>query len=247
VLLFMRVSGTARLVQHGRSCTLRSGDWCLANTVEPLECWELGACGEYFVLTLEPPSDAELRELFEQGMARAFQTKAGLSRILQANLVETFKEMNSLNYASGRSLQRVLTTMTWDALHEQLETPQPLRYSDLQCSRIKSTIDQQLTDPELDVDAIARACGMSVRSVHRAFAAHPAGTVSAYVWQRRLNRCAADLRDAGQAHRPITDICMSWGFNSTSHFSRLFKAEFGVSPREYRMASESASVPPAYF
>ena len=54
---------------------------------------------------------------------------------------------------------------------------------------------------------------------------------------RRVERCADDLRDPGQAHRPITDICFSWGFNSTSHFSRLFKERFGVTPRGYRAAS----------
>jgi len=78
---------------------------------------------------------------------------------------------------------------------------------------------------------------MSLRSVHRAFATDPAGSASRYVWMRRVERCADDLRDPGQAHRPITDICFSWGFNSTSHFSRLFKERFGVTPRGYRAAS----------
>ena len=126
----------------------------------------------------------------------------------------------------------------WHALREQIEAPPLPRHDDVQRARIKTFIESRLDDPELSVDAIAQACGMSVRSVHRAFEAEPGGSVSNYVWMRRLSRCAAELRNPGQAPRPIIEVCFTWGFNSTSHFSRLFKERFGVTPREYRQASE---------
>jgi len=37
--------------------------------------------------------------------------------------------------------------------------------------------------------------------------------------------------------RPITDIALSWGFNSPSHFSRVFREHTGKSPSEFRAAS----------
>ena len=63
-----------------------------------------------------------------------------------------------------------------------------------------------------------------------------------YKSHRRLSHCAASLRDPSQAHRSITDICFSYGFNSTSHFSRLFKERFGIAPRDYRSASQYAAL-----
>jgi hypothetical protein len=42
---------------------------------------------------------------------------------------------------------------------------------------------------------------------------NPAGSVSNYISRRRLAHCVASLRDPGQAHRSIIDICFSWGFN----------------------------------
>ena len=32
----------------------------------------------------------------------------------------------------------------------------------------------------------------------------------------------------------ISDICFRWGFNGSAHFSRAFRKEYGLSPREYR-------------
>ncbi|MGO9397191.1 MAG: helix-turn-helix domain-containing protein [Xanthobacteraceae bacterium] len=71
--------------------------------------------------------------------------------------------------------------------------------------------------------------------LHRHFAEDPAGSVSRYLWQRRLIRCTEALRDPSQAHRSITDVCFLYGFSSSSHFSRLFKDQFGVSPIQYRV------------
>jgi AraC-like DNA-binding protein len=41
----------------------------------------------------------------------------------------------------------------------------------------------------------------------------------------------------------ITETCFRWGFNDSATFSRAFRAEFGVSPREYRRDSAAPSVP----
>jgi transcriptional regulator GlxA family with amidase domain len=157
-----------------------------------------------------------------------------MSRVLQCTVLETFEQMNRLALSSRTNLDRAITDMVWAALREQIETPAGLGHQQRQCARIKRYIEAQLDDAELSVNSIAHACGMSVRSIHRAFASDPAGSVSNYIWLRRLSHCAATLRDPGQARRPITEVCFSWGFKSTSHFSRLFKERFGVPPREYR-------------
>ena len=100
--------------------------------------------------------------------------------------------------------------------------------------RVKAYVEAKLADPELSVERIAHACSISVRGLHRHFAEDPAGSVSRYLWQRRLIRCAEALRDPSLAHLSITDVCFSYGFSSSSHFSRSFKDQFGVLPARYR-------------
>jgi AraC-like DNA-binding protein len=128
-----------------------------------------------------------------------------------------------------------------DARREQMPAGRRFEHQERQRARLHSFIELRLDDPELSVECIAKGCNMSLRSVHRAFATDPTGSASRYFWMRRVERCADDLRDPGQADRPITDICFSWGFNSTSHFSRLFKERYGVTPRDYRVASRRSS------
>ena len=38
-----------------------------------------------------------------------------------------------------------------------------------------------------------------------------------------------------RSHRSISDIAFSWGFSSGAYFSRVFRAQVGVSPTEYRL------------
>ncbi|HWT52212.1 MAG TPA: helix-turn-helix transcriptional regulator, partial [Caulobacter sp.] len=60
-----------------------------------------------------------------------------------------------------------------------------------------------------------------------------ATTPLAYIRRKRLERAARVLREDG-AGCNITDLSFSLGFNDLSHFSRAFKACYGVGPREFR-------------
>ena len=44
---------------------------------------------------------------------------------------------------------------------------------------------------------------------------------------------------------PVTKIAYRVGFKDPSHFTRRFKARFGVSPNEYRRGGEAEPEPPA--
>ena len=129
VLLFIQLSGSNRFDQHGRSSTLHPGDWCLIDTLYPFDSWSLGAGVEVLVLTLGRPADADLLGLLEQGVARRWDGRTGMSRVLQCTVLETFEQMNRLALSSRTNLDRAITDMVWAALREQIETPAGLDIS----------------------------------------------------------------------------------------------------------------------
>ncbi len=227
--------GSGKFVQCGHTCILTEGDWTLIDTKQPLGCTITSREIEGFMIMLPRPSDAAIAALCERGVARRSNGRWGLSRVLHAMVNESFGEMGRLPIFSGRKLGAAITTMAWDALREQIETPPVIGRRDELPMRVKAYIEANLADPELSVERIAHACSISVRGLHRHFAEDPAGSVSRYLWQRRLIRCAEALRDPSRAHLSITDVCFSYGFSSSSHFSRLFKDRFGVPPYQYRV------------
>lgn len=235
IVLSFQSAGRVRVRQDGRSYVLHPGDWCLWDTLVPVETWAITGAVEFLSVTLSRPTDPELQRLLVAGRATRLDGKIGVSRVLQRTLTEIFGQLGRIPPASGEALRMAVTMMAWEAVREQVAAPPSAStYRDVLMSRAKTYIETHLADPGLAVAAIADSCGISARSIHRAFARDPAGSVSRYIRGRRLSRCADALRDGGEASQRITEICLSWGFNSSSHFSRLFKEQFGVSPRLYR-------------
>ncbi|MGW8359087.1 helix-turn-helix domain-containing protein [Streptomyces wedmorensis] len=108
-------------------------------------------------------------------------------------------------------------------------------------SRIHAHIEENLRDPDLSPESIARAHHISVRYLQKLFQ-NDGSTVSQWVRQRRLESCRLEL---GRSHRRITMAAVAhrWGFSSPSHFSRTFRGAYGMSPSEWQALATSAFAP----
>ncbi|MET9010107.1 helix-turn-helix transcriptional regulator [Streptomyces olivaceoviridis] len=100
-------------------------------------------------------------------------------------------------------------------------------------ARIQQHIQDNLMDPDLAPESIARAHHISVRYLHKLFQSGGT-TVSAWIRQRRLDACRAELRGR---RRTVAAVANRWGFASPSHFSRLFRQTYGITPKEWQAAA----------
>lgn len=93
-------------------------------------------------------------------------------------------------------------------------------------------IAAHLADPGLGPDTVAAALHISRRSLYAALDADDGG-VAAQIRRARLAAARAILEDPAD-RRPIADVAAQVGLTSPAHFSRLFRRQYGRSPRELR-------------
>lgn len=109
-------------------------------------------------------------------------------------------------------------------------------YRERGLERIQTFILANLTDPNLCVSMIAQRLNMSQRYVHSSFEGSD-WTVKNWIKHKRLLECRKAVRSAAMRDRTLTEIAFNWGFSDFSHFSRCYKAKFGLSPSEDRLAA----------
>jgi AraC-like DNA-binding protein len=91
-------------------------------------------------------------------------------------------------------------------------------------------------DPALphDLEGLAKMARLSPYHFLRTFRQTTGLTPHKYVLRARLRSAAVRL--ASGAER-VLDIALESGFGDVSNFNRAFRAEFGVSPRAWRLSA----------
>jgi AraC-like DNA-binding protein len=102
--------------------------------------------------------------------------------------------------------------------------------------QVRRYIRAHFADPGLSPDTIARALHVSRRTLYASFPAAGDG-VAAEIRRQRLERAQTMLLDPAVT-RPIAQIAAAVGLPSPAHFSRLYRIEYGHSPREARAHRE---------
>ncbi len=92
-------------------------------------------------------------------------------------------------------------------------------------------MENNLSNPELNNDNIARAAGVSEIYFRKLFKKQFGATPHAYMQQIRINKARAMLEN-GVAQ--IDDVCSSCGYNNIYYFFKVFKEKTGYTPTEYR-------------
>lgn len=145
-------------------------------------------------------------------------------------------ELFSHPQLAGRFSQTLLDLLV---LSLELQTPEKEHVERDLYARIRNYIRRHLTDPALNLESIALAHHVSVRTVTRAFARHQKTPV-AIIWQERLEASREALVQGRVAS--VSQAAMDYGFSDFSHFSHAFRKAFGVTPhsvmKQHRQGSQ---------
>ncbi|MFC4017815.1 helix-turn-helix domain-containing protein [Micromonospora sp. GCM10011542] len=162
--------------------------------------------------------------------------KEGIGALLAQFLIQVVDHPEQYHAADATRLGTVgldlATTLLGRHLVAEDAVPTEVRRRAL-LTQVQAYIHQHLGDSTLSPQVVADAHHVSLRSLHRLFAAEEL-TVAAYIRDLRLARCRRDLTDPALRDQPVRVIAARWGFGDKAHFSRVFRAAHGTTPQTYR-------------
>ncbi|WP_010175466.1 transcriptional regulator FeaR [Pseudomonas sp. PAMC 25886] len=228
-------SGYCQITQNGQSVQLAPGELLLMDSVGSIDITPFGLI-EHASLSL---SRAEVcKQLGNQPktFGKISSSKA-CGRMLHVLMDQLCKD--ALNgegaVGEGQALQSAFVSLLGSAFEQEDDERDDcggLQGSNLR-SYVQKVIDESLTQPGLSPVGLASRLNISVRHLYRLFEEQD-DSVCRYIQRARLKRSADDLTNPFLRSESITSIAYKWGFTDSAHFSRSFKKQFEVSPKDFR-------------
>ena len=226
------VKGQAYLEQGNSQTWVNPGTWTIYDTTGSYAIANPGRVEHLIVMVPKACLVGQGLNL-QRLMARPVGGNSGIARVALSTMRSTFEELPYMSPDTARGAGTLITDLVRLSLMELSGQQTQLTQREALKDRIRAYVALHLRDPNLSIDKIANAMNCSRRHLYNAFADEQL-TLANYIQDLRLTACARELQQQGAYERAITDISMHWGFNNSSHFSRVFKAHAGMSASEFR-------------
>jgi AraC-like DNA-binding protein len=111
------------------------------------------------------------------------------------------------------------------------------RYSDDAFVRtIEEVVSSHLADPDFGTYQAASVAGISRMHLNRKLRALTGQSTREFIRTIRLQHSSTLLR---QKSYRVSDVARQVGFRSLSHFAKVFRKQFGVTPSKYQRCGSS--------
>jgi AraC family transcriptional regulator, positive regulator of tynA and feaB len=228
-IIITQLVGVRQYQQAGKVVVLQKGDTTVIDSGLPWSSDCAGDCARLYMRVPRPLMESRLRNS-NIPMASRISGAAGMGAVLFRLATALYQEADLLSPEEGAAAMEgylaFLSTCLRPSGYSGENRREPFE-------RVTAYINERLTDSTLCRTDIASAAGISVRHLHRLFSNHGC-KVTDWIRGQRLKQCWRDLTDPRLQAKSITEIAFFWGFNDSSHFSRSFKNEYGISPQKLR-------------
>ncbi|HEX4661219.1 MAG TPA: helix-turn-helix domain-containing protein [Streptosporangiaceae bacterium] len=237
IFLGVQITGSSLIVQGDREAVLRPGDLAFSDSTAPYTLLDGEGISQHFfripMASLALPYGA-IRQLSAVTLSPGHPVAdlaATYFRRLGAR-PDIFAQPGAAAVVRPSiELVRALITTHLDASALVTESSEATLLL-----RILEYTRAHLPEPGLNAAQIAAAHHISVRHLYNVLAR---GGVSLGDWMRtrRLEACRDELSNPLASSVSISSIARRHGFTDPSSFGRLFRAAYGLSPREWRAMS----------
>lgn len=223
-----------RIRQQGREAFVAANDFAVVGTADvySYEQWNRND-----VLTLRIPGQMlryRIRDI-DDWTARSFLPRKPSTALFvdfAKSLAQHGSELDPADAAvSVRALLDLMAIAIGTRGGDATSDETPVRIAHRQ--RALRLIDAYLPNCALRPSFVAQELGLSSRYLQQIFAGHDE-SISSVIRARRIDEAKRMLRDIGPRRRSISSIAYAVGFSDPAHFSRVFLAQTGMSPKDYR-------------
>lgn len=176
-------------------------------------------------------------EGYEAG-ADLYLPKPFSMRILELNverlLAQKLRLMQTVNVGDGSSDEAPLAET--DSSSKTEMTREDLKNAKEQdfMKDLQTFMDQNISNSDLTVEEICRHLGVGRTRLYSMVKNLSGQSLGDYIRDMRLNKAAYLLRHTDMN---ITETMYATGFNTNSHFTKVFKAKFGQTPSDFAKSS----------
>jgi AraC-like DNA-binding protein len=232
-LIALGKHGVGGVAQDGRETVLRPGEFAIYDTTRP---YELRFDDAFTQVILQVPRDMLLRRApgTEALTAISFGSDRPLQKLAHDFVYRLCQSADEIQPEHAVRLSEQAVDLVAMALSERLGTralPSTRRMALLH--RLKAHVRTHLADPDLSISETATVLGVSPRYINDLLSEEKT-SFQRFVLTERLAQCQRDLASPILAHRHVSEIAFAWGFNDVSHFGRVFRERYGLSPRDFR-------------
>lgn len=233
----LQLTGVSHIDQEMRSCTLTAGDISVTDGMFPFQ-QRVSYASEMMLLQLPRETAAVRYPALLQSSAQAHPACQPAAALVRGALEAAFQTAVHLSAAQRDKLCHVLFAL---AALLSGDDAVPASGDHYRQHAALTEIEEHLGESAFGAQYLARRVGLSRRRLDEIFVKNFGRPVTAYIWERRLERAKHMLHDAHQMSRTITEVAFSVGFEDTSHFSRAFKNRFGTAPSVWRSQTAGSS------
>jgi AraC-like DNA-binding protein len=246
IFLGLQRSGTGVITQGGREALLHPGDFALFDAASEYRLLFLDGMDTVFFRVPRAVLGASARQ-FRDATAVTLGSGSAVAKLTSTYLTQLATTGPPPYGQHGVLIAEPTVDLIRATVAAHLDDP------DLCDGAATSTLPFQimsylrthLTDPELTPTAVAEAHHISLRYLYRILG-RCGVRFGEWVRQNRLEGAQKDLTRPACQSQTISTISHRWGFTDSTHFSKAFKQEYGMSPREWRAHNpEKASHTPA--
>jgi AraC family transcriptional activator of tynA and feaB len=228
------LSGAYQLQQAGREVNLLPNEMTLYDATEPHQIIMPKSSSK--VIISIPRSQLEQQIVNPSTVtAKKIPSSNGIGLLSSMLIRQSIQQLDVINPTQFTEMTDPVLDMLTLALKQLTRGSVNLRsHHAATLMRIKQAVKQHSDDSQLTAESIAQRVGLSVRYINNVFNKENSSLMR-YVTDHRLSVTRKRLANPSLGHLTITELAYASGFNNTSHFSRVFKHKFGLSPRQFRV------------